>query len=197
MEGSLGALYPAGLEVRQEGGRTVIAGAFPYNRTATLASTGRVRKESFLSRAFAFAVNDTTREIHLLSGHDYSTPLASRRAGTLELVDSDTELRFEATLPQDESRWATWQTDARNLIEQGLMPGISPGFRVPPASAVANAESILPEPGNPGVGIRTIRQAVLFELSTVTRPAYDGTTLNLRADGLSLPVEPDPRLRLL
>ena len=192
-----GALYPAGLEVRQEGGRTVIAGSFPYNQTATLASTGRVRKESFLSRAFAYAVNDSTREIHLLSGHDYATPLASRRAGTLELEDSDDALRFEATLPVDESRWATWQRDARNLIDQGLMPGISPGFQVPPASVVPNAESIIPEPGNPSVGVRVIREAVLYEFSTVTRPAYGGTELNLRADGLYVPAAPDPRLRLL
>ena len=73
--------------------------------------------------------------------------------------------------------------DARHRLslQGGLVGGISPGFSVPPASAVPNAEELIPEPGNPGVQIRVIRQAVLFELSLVTRPAYPETDVDLRA----------------
>ena len=38
--------------------------------------------------AFAFAVEDEAREIHLLSGHSFDRPLASKRRGTLRLDDA-------------------------------------------------------------------------------------------------------------
>ena len=69
-------------------------------------------------------------------------------------------------------------------VDAGLIRGVSPGFRVPPASAVANAEELVDEPGNPDVQIRQINQAVLYELSLVTRPAYvesEGRPARLRA----------------
>ena len=177
-------IYPVELELRA-GGR-VIAGAFPYRSMATIASRGRVRKESFSPRAFRYAVEDPAREINLLSGHDFDKPLASKRNGTLELVDTDTGLIFTAQLPP-EGEWTTWQRDAVLSIRNGLFRGISPGFQVPPVSAVRKAEELIPEPGNPGVQIRQIHEAVLIEMSTVTRPAYTETTLDVRSEELAVP----------
>ena len=133
----------------------------------------------FLQRALAFAVEDEAREIHLLSGHSFDRPLASKRRGTLRLEDRDDGLRFEADLPE-EAEQPSWMRDTVLALQGGLVGGISPGFSVPPAS-VPNAEQVIPEPGNPGVQIRVIRQAVLYELSLVTRPAYPATELDLRA----------------
>ena len=121
------------------------------------------------------------RNVNLLSGHDFNRPLASMKAGNLKLVDSDDALRFEADLPP-ETRQPTWMRDAVLSVESGLAGGLSPGFRVPPASAVANAEQLIPEPGNAGVQIRQINQAVLYELSIVTRPAYAETAVESRED---------------
>lgn len=180
------SVFPADLELRQDGNRPVISGRFPYGSTATVAATGRVRKERFEPRAFGFAVQDVSREINFLMGHSLQTPLASRRAGTLDLVDSDDALSFQATLPP-EGEQPTWVRDFLLAHRAGLISGISPGFTVPPTSAVANPQSLVPEPGNPGVAIRVIRQAVLFELSAVTRPAYEGTGLEERAETLAMP----------
>ena len=141
---------------------------------------GRVRKEMFLQRAFAFSVEDEAREIHLLSGHSFDRPLASKRRGSLRLEDRDDGLRFEADLPE-EAEQPSWMRDAVMALNAGLVGGISPGFSVPPANAVPNAEALIPEPGNPGVQIRVIRQAVLYEMSLVTRPAYPETAVDLRA----------------
>ena len=47
---------------------------------------------------------------------------------------------------------------------------------------VPDAETLEPEPGNPGVDIRVIRQAVLYELSIVTQPAYAETSVDVRAE---------------
>ena len=77
------------------------------------------------------------------------------------------------------------------------MGGISPGFSVPSSSAVPNAEELLPEPGGLGVFIRRIKEAVLFELSLVTRPAYQETEVDIRSAGEPAIYTPDPRLRLL
>ena len=165
------------LEIRNIG--RAIHGRFPYGSTATVSDRGRARKERFSPGAFRYAVDDAEREIHLLAGHSFDRPLASRRAGTLILEDSDDALSFTATLPE-ESAQPTYMRDAVMQIHAGLVGGISPGFRVPPPSAVANAERLIPEPGNPGVQIRVIDAAVLYELSLVTRPTYQETELDLR-----------------
>ena len=65
------------------------------------------------------------------------------------------------------------------------MTGLSPGFTVPPASAVPDAERLENESGNPGVQIRVIREAVLREFSVVTAPAYADAAVDLRADNLA------------
>ena len=170
-------IYAVELEYRQAG-RT-ISGAFKYGATATVSDRGRARKERFGPRAFEYAVNDESREINLLAGHSPSAPLASRRAGSLKLKDTDDVLEFEATLPVEGDQ-PSWIQDTVKAIRAKLVGGISPGFRIPPKGTVPNAEELIPEPGNPGVFIRLIRQAVLFELSLVTRPAYPETVVSLR-----------------
>ena len=164
-------IYPVELEYRQAANR--IEGRFPYGSTATTATRGRRRKERFEPRAFEYAINEPSREIHLLVGHAYGQPLASKQRGTLLISDSAEAVEFAAILPP-ETRRPTWMIDTILAIEDGLVGGISPGFNVPPRSAVRNAEIEIPEPGNPGVTVRSIRAAVLFEMSTVTRPSYSG-----------------------
>ncbi len=198
--------FDAELEIRAKGGGRTLRGAFPYNRTATIRDRGRIRKERFGKRAFGWQIREfeklqgelakvmkgahaeavsilrekiERRNVNLLSGHDYNQPLASLKAGNLKLVDSDDALRFEADLPP-EGKQPSWMRDAILSVENGLASGVSPGFRIPPAGTVANAEEIIPEPGNPGVSIRQINQAVLYELSIVSRPAYGETTVEAR-----------------
>ena len=170
------------LEIRQAG-RT-LSGVFPYSRMATVASRGRVRKERFAPRAFRFAVEEEEREIHLLSGHSFDKPLARKRNGTLQLEDSAEGLSFTAELPPEGDQPA-YMADTLKQMRAGLVGGISPGFQVPPPSAVANAEELIPEPGNPSVQIRQINAAVLYELSIVTRPVYSETEVDVRSFDLA------------
>ena len=190
------SVYPVELELRQEGERPVLTGRFTYGAQATIASTGRVRKERFRPRAFEYAVRSPDREVNLLYGHDLNRPLARKLNGSLELEDAEDALTFRAILPPEADQ-PSWVSDALAAQRAGLIGGLSPGFNVPPASAVAGAEELIPEPGNPGIAIRFIRAAVLFEMSLVSRPAYPDTLVDLRAAGLYVPHEPDPRLRLL
>ena len=181
------AVLVGSIEVRRRGGGgKSLFGSFPYGKMATRSDSGRIRKERFAPRAFSFALREK-REVHLLSGHEFSKPLASVRAGSLRLSDSAKALSFEATIPAAADQ-PSWIQDTVRSLEAGLIGGISPGFRVAP---IEGAEILVPEPGNPGIMIREIREAVLFEISLVTRPAYPETTVSRREAETVYP-EPDP-----
>lgn len=185
--------WPGELEIRARGGSRILTGRFNYGSTATIRDRGRVRKERFRSRAFKFAIeDDPERRIDILVGHSFDKPIASRQAGTLIIKDSDEAVTFEAKLPADAP---TWVADTEKAVAAGLMVGLSPGFAVPPASVVPGAEELIPEPGNPGVQIRQVNQAVLREFSIVTSGAYRDATVDLRAEDFQAdpgPVERRP-----
>ena len=167
------------LEVRQKDRRPIIAGRFKYNALAVLSDRGTVRKETIKPGAFSYALDDPKREINLLFGHSFDKPLASKQAGTLTFNDAENWLEFIATIPEGAER-ATHITDVLYMIGAGLVRGVSPGFKVPPKDVVPGAETLVPEPGNPSVMIRTLSQLILYELSLVTRPAYPDTDAELR-----------------
>ena len=165
------------LEYRQRGRR--LAGTFRYGTFATIRDRGRTRKETIRPRAFRFAIEDRDHDIDLLRGHSFDSPLGNKLSGTLALEESDEALEFVASLPPERSQ-PSWMQDTVLAVRSGLVRGISPGFRVPPTSVVSNAEELLPEAGNSGVLVRTVNEAVLYELSLVTRPGYTGTEIDVR-----------------
>ncbi|MFA7587158.1 MAG: HK97 family phage prohead protease [Novosphingobium sp.] len=181
------SVYPLDLELRarRRDGSRRLKGRFPYKKRAVLDAGGkgrRPKKEEFAPRAFEYAVKDPEREIHLLVGHSFDKPLASKKAGTLRLTDAEDALTFEATLTPEIQK-TSWAQDFIAQHEAGLVGGISPGFRVAPPEVVALPEQTVEE--NPRLGnalIRTIYHAILFELSMVTRPAYDETEADLEED---------------
>nr|WP_283773402.1 HK97 family phage prohead protease [Altererythrobacter sp. KTW20L] len=182
---TIAPIFDAGLELRAAGdGTRRLKGSFPYRKRAVLDAGGngrRPKKEEFAPKAFSFAVDDPDREIHLLIGHSFDRPLASRKAGTLLLQDSEAALGFEAILTPDIQR-TSWAQDFMAAFAAGLISGISPGFRVAPPEAVNKPEETNEEdPAEGNALIRTIFAAVLFELSMVTRPAYGETEADLRS----------------
>jgi HK97 family phage prohead protease len=183
-----GGLDSGGLELRRaRDGSHRLHGRFPYGKAAVLSDggrTGRPRKEIVAARAFAYRVERAEEDVHLLVGHSYDRPLASKMTRTLALQDSDEALNFEATItPQIAD--TSYGADAIKLIDSGLAVGISPGFRIPPRRRVENAERVEEEPYDPSRGlfaalIRWIFSALLYELSLVTRPAYDEAQIEMR-----------------
>jgi len=172
-----------GLELRRRhDGSARLRGRFPYNSRATLSDggrTGRPRKEQFAPGAFRYSV-ETDQEVHLLVGHSFDRPLASRGAGSLTLEDTPEALVFGATIAPQMME-VGFVRDALSALSAGLIVGISPGFRIPPEQTVPNAESVEEEDPSEGRAlIRTIREAILFELSLVARPAYSETEIEAR-----------------
>lgn len=152
---------------REENGGIRLRGRFPY-ASETMLATGRA--EQIAPRAFAARI-EAGADIHLLSGHDYEKPLASRAAGTLTLRDTDAALEVEAVITPDMAA-ASWARDFLAAQGAGLIRGLSPGFRVPPGGEVIEKR---------GDGLlRTVRSAELFELSAVTVPAYPDAQIEAR-----------------
>lgn len=195
------------LEVRAapDGARR-LTGSFPYNKRAVLSDggrNGRPQKEEFAPRAFEYRVNHPEAEVHLLSGHRYDRPLASKSSGTLTLRDTVAALIFEALITREVME-TSFAADVIALIIAGLATGLSPGFRIPPARAVPpdEAEEWIDEPIDPerdmhGARIRRIKQALLFELSVVTQPAYADAQVMTRstARGIVRPTQAEAMRR--
>lgn len=167
------------LELRassRKGGRR-IRGRFPYNKKAVLSDggkTGRPKKEQFAPGAFTYSLQSPA-DIHLLVGHSFDKPLASKNNGTLTFQDTPEALTLDAEIVPEVAD-TSYARDAFALIGSGLAIGLSPGFRIPPPAAVPPDQAEIVEEEDPRLGralIRTILQAILFELSIVTRPAYD------------------------
>ena len=182
-----GAVIGGALELRRESdGGVRLAGSFPYDKPAILTDggrTGRPVKEMIAPGAFDYTIEDAEIDIHFLAGHSFDKPLASKKSGTLTFRDTSTALVVGALITPAIMR-ASYAQDAVAQVEAGLATGLSPGFRLPPERAVPRdqAEEITEEPDKPEEGmhraiIRRIRQAILVEMSLVTRPAYQEATV--------------------
>ncbi len=217
-------VFDGELEIRARGGKSILRGTFPYGKIATIRSGGRVRKERFKSGSMSWQVRkfqelqeemaatikstiDETmkarrlealedalerRNTHLLVGHSYDRAIADMRTGNLTVKHTREAVELEAELPP-ESRQPTWVRDAVLAVEGGQLRGISPGFQVP----AKGAERLIPEEGNPGVLIREIEDAVVFEYSIVSRPTYASTSVVAREDDPFFGPSPRRRRRWL
>lgn len=198
-------IFDGELEIRARGDRRVLAGRFPYNRTATVRSSGPTRKERFAPRSLEWqarefqkveaelaatptdaaskprreALEDSLerRNTFLLVGHSYDRAIADMRSGSLRVKHTELAVELEAELPAD-NRMPSWVRDAVLAIEGGQLRGISPGFQVP----AKGGERLVPEDGPGDAMVREITDAVAFEYSLVARPAYSGTDVDARAD---------------
>ena len=156
--------------------------AGPGRGLATVADRGKVRKERIGPDAFGWqferfnelmqemgdvikgAVDEARlavlrqeierRNVHVLAGHSYDKPIGSLKSGA-KIISTKDAVEFEVDLPAEADQ-PSYMRDTVRMIRAGLAGGVSPGFRVPPASVVANAETFEDEPGNPGVQVRVI-----------------------------------------
>jgi HK97 family phage prohead protease len=175
------------LELRREkDGGVRLSGRFPYGSAAILSDggrSGRPVKEIIAEGAFDYTINEPETDIHFLAGHSFDRVLASKKSGTLAFRKTPGALIIAATITPAILR-ASYAQDAVAQVEAGLATGLSPGFRLPPERAVPReqAETVEDEPDRPDRGqhraiIRTIRQAILVEMSLVVRPAYQDATV--------------------
>ena len=151
-------------EVRQSG--RGLGGRFSYNVPTVLRNRGRKRKQTVRPGAFAFAIEDQSREINLILGRDYDKPLASKQAGTLNLIDTPEGLEFAV----DELPDTSYVRDFRAGLSSGaFVAGVAALFTIPPLAVVPGATEIISDVDNPDVDIEVVNEAVLTALAVTTR----------------------------
>lgn len=114
----------------------------------------------------AFTTTLTTSDVLAYFDHDRGRILGRTASGTLRLSEDAKGLAVEIDLPD-----TTDGRDVRTLIERGDIRGMSFGFRV--------TKEEWDETG--AVPKRTILAVELREVSIVSEPAYDGTSIALRS----------------
>lgn len=105
-------------------------------------------------------------DVVFLVNHD-GLPLARTRSGTLVLSQDDHGLRMATTL------------DAADPDVQSIVPKMKRGDLDKMSFAFWSEVEEWDESGD--VPVRTIRKARLHDVSIVTTPAYDGTSIGLRS----------------
>lgn len=108
-------------------------------------------------------------QVIMLADHDFSKPVASVKAGTLELTPDETGLAFTATLDTSVS----YVNDLYQNVQNGNVDSMSFRFDIDDGN-----DSFTQDEN--GQITRTIKQIKdLFEVSTVTIPAYDSSSVQV------------------
>lgn len=149
------------VETRAEDGKTTVAGyAAVFYEEANLTYF----TEQIAPGAFTRSLSEHDTRAYF--GHDSGRVLGRKSAGTLRLREDSKGLYAEIDLPD-----TTDGRDAKILVERGDITGMSFGFNV--------TRQEWDETGD--IPKRTILEVDLYEVSIVSTPAYEGTTLALRS----------------
>ena len=150
-------------------GRTVAGYAAVFNEETLIGDRRFGFREVILPGAFAGSLD---RDVRLLFNHDPNVVLARSANGTLRLAEDSRGLRFEADVA--ETRWGD---DVLQLVRRGDVTQASFAFEV---------EEEAWEHGTDEPPLRKVVRAKLWDVSVVTFPAYDGTSVWARQAGVVL-----------
>lgn len=149
-------------EIRTEGGEIRVSGyAAVFNQEANI---GGYFREVIAPGAFTDAVGRD--DVVFLINHE-GLPLARTRSGTLTLVQDSIGLRMETVLDADDP-------DVKSIVgkmKRGDLDKMS--FAFLPEVQEWDETGEIP--------LRTIIRASLRDVSIVTNPAYEGTSIGLRS----------------
>jgi uncharacterized protein len=137
-----------------------------YAATFNAEATGLNFREVIAPGAFTRALSSGD-PVFLLVNHDMEgIPLASTQSGTLQLRQDSTGLYMEATLDSANPK----AQELSSALRRGDMDKMSFAFTVSPDGQTRDA------------GLRTINDIErLYEVSVVTLPAYDSTSVGMRS----------------
>lgn len=158
-----------GAEVRASGeGRKLNGYAAVFGSEATIWGLWR---EEVAPGAYSKTIQEN--DIRALWNHDTNIVLGRNKAGTLQLVEDEKGLRVEIDPPDNE-----WGRPVVDAVQRGDVTGMSIAFRV-----VKEDWWHLPE-GSKELPKRTIKEAKLYEVSPVTFPAFEKTSISARSVAL-------------
>ncbi|MEF2549994.1 HK97 family phage prohead protease [Aurantimonas sp. A2-1-M11] len=150
-----------GVETRATNGKKTLVGyAAVFNNDTTI---GDYFVERIAPGAFRQALGG---DIRALVDHDKGRVIGRTKSGTLRLSEDSRGLLAEIDIPDTADGRDLW-----TLVGRGDISGMSFSFRATKQSWDETGD--LP--------IRTVEAVELFEVSAVAFPAYEGTTLAVRA----------------
>jgi HK97 family phage prohead protease len=120
----------------------------------------------------AFTESLKSTEVFAYWSHSVDMPLARQSNGTLRLQDTPTALKFQADLDPS----TTFGQNAIATLKRGDVTANSFGFAVDNSDGDGDEWQVLPD----GSILRTVRKALLFEVSPVSVPAYPSNEASLR-----------------
>lgn len=144
-------------------------------------------QERIIPGAFTRAVTEKQDVRHLIN-HDPSLVLGRTAAGTLELAEDDKGLTFRTLLPD-----TSYARDLAISVDRGDINECSFGFM---ALNTAWVEEVDPANDKNMLYIRELRDLDLFDISTVTYPAYPSTDTELNSRSLPADVPAEFRSKL-
>jgi uncharacterized protein len=158
---TVSARWEARAQDASAGGPSRITGyASVFNSPATIAG---LWVETVAPGAFKRTLQ--LGDIRALWNHNADIVLGRNRAGTLRLVEDKRGLRIEVDLPDTQAG-----RDAVTSIKRGDVSGMSIAFQIVKEDWELPADkTLLPR--------RTIREMKLFEVSPVTFPAFEQTSV--------------------
>ena len=163
MDREVRAFKPAEIRADNEGIRVSGYAAVFGEET----NIGGMFREVIAPGAFTDAIGRD--DVVFLINHD-GLPLARTRSGTLILTQDDVGLRVETMLDGDDP-------DVKSIVgkmKRGDLDKMSFAFMIDGKSGQRWDET-----GD--IPLRTVIKASLFDVSIVTQPAYDGTSIGLRS----------------
>lgn len=147
------------VEVRSDGGRTVVSGyAAVFNSFFDELGYREIIKPGAFARAL-----QQSQDVRGLFNHDPNHVLGRTRSGTMRLYEDETGLRYEIDPPET--------TTARDVVEslkRGDISGSSFSFTVAPGGETWRSEG--------DQYIRELTDLDLYDVGPVTFPAYTATT---------------------
>ncbi|MEW9808591.1 HK97 family phage prohead protease [Mesorhizobium marinum] len=144
-----------------DGKVTIVGYAATFGDTADI---GGYFREVIARGAFTNTLR--TADVRAYFDHDRGRVLGRTSSGTLRLGEDEKGLHVEIDLPDTSDG-----RDVKTLIERGDISGMSFGF-----SVLRQEWDETVEPPT-----RTILEVVLREVSVVSEPAYEGTSIALRS----------------
>lgn len=136
-----------------------------YAATFNSEASGLSFREVIAPGAFTRTLK-TDNPVFLLVNHDMGElPLASTQSGTMQLSEDSTGLRMEAELDPANPR----AQELASAIRRGDVNKMSFAFTVADGGQTREED------------LRTLTDLDLYEVSVVTLPAYDSTTVGLRS----------------
>lgn len=172
------------------GGRKVSGYAALYNQKTTLADfenyDGKrfIFEEKIAPGAFTRALAEE-QDVRLLFNHDPNLLLARTSSGTLALSENRKGLKVDADLPDTQLA-----RDLTVLMERGDVTQMSFAF------IVRDEERSEKEDDKEVRVMRTVKDVDLYDVSAVTYPAYDKTSISVR-DAIEAYREAGPHVEVL